>query len=404
MDYIIREKYISKIKPFINKPVLKILTGIRRVGKSSLLHIIKDEILKDVADENKIYINFEAINSLDISNANSLLEYLKPLLEDVKGKVYFFFDEIQVIDGWEEIISDLKHNRDYDIFLTSSNKKLISSLSEKYVEFEIQPFTFSEFKKAFENMELSKENLFYKFIQLGGLPFLKYFDLDETPSFEYLNDIYNTVLVKDVLQYNNIRDVNLFNHIFSYVLTNIGQSFSASSIKTYLKNKNKNISVDTILNYLEYCNIAFLIKKAPRYDILSKKTLKVDEKYYLTDHGFRQATGFSITQDIKRILENIVYIELLSRGYEVKVGKVKDKEINFIAKKEKSLSYYQISYKIRDEKTRERIFETYNSITDNFPKYVLSMDHSNFSQDGVIHKNIIDFLLEDEGVKWKISK
>jgi len=399
MDYIIREKYISKIKPFINKPVLKILTGMRRVGKSSLLHIIKDEILKDVADENKIYINFEATNLLSINNVNSLLEYLKPLLEDVKGKVYFFFDEIQVIDGWEEVISDLKHNRDYDIFLTSSNKKLISSLSEKYVEFEIQPFTFSEFKKAFENMELSKENLFYKFIQLGGLPFLKYFDLDETPSFEYLNDIYNTVLVKDVLQYNNIRDVDLFNHIFSYVLTNIGQSFSASSIKTYLKNKNKNISVDTILNYLEYSNIAFLIKKVPRYDILSKKTLKVDEKYYLTDHGFRQATGFPITQDIKRILENIVYIELLSRGYEVKVGKVKDKEINFIAKKEKSLSYYQISYKIRDEKTRERIFETYNSITDNFPKYVLSMDHSNFSQDGVIHKNIIDFLLEDEGVK-----
>lgn len=399
MDYIIREKYISKIKPFINKPVIKILTGMRRVGKSSLLHIIKDEILKDVADENKIYINFEATNLLSINNVNSLLEYLKPLLEDVKGKVYFFFDEIQVIDGWEEVISDLKHNRDYDIFLTSSNKKLISSLSEKYVEFEIQPFTFSEFKKAFENMELSKENLFYKFIQLGGLAFLKYFDLDETPSFEYLNDIYNTVLVKDVLQYNNIRDVDLFNHIFSYVLTNIGQSFSASSIKTYLKNKNKNISVDTILNYLEYCNIAFLIKKVPRYDITSKKTLKVDEKYYLTDHGFRQATGFPITQDIKRILENIVYIELLSRGYEVKVGKVKDKEINFIAKKEKSLSYYQISYKIRDEKTRERIFETYNSIEDNFPKYVLSMDHSNFSQDGVIHKNIIDFLSEDEGVK-----
>ena len=399
MDYIIREKYISKIKPFINKPVLKILTGMRRVGKSSLLHIIKDEILKDVADENKIYINFEATNLLSINNVNSLLEYLKPLLEDVKGKVYFFFDEIQVIDGWEEVINDLKHNRDYDIFLTSSNKKLISNLSEEYVEFEIQPFTFSEFKKTFENMELSKENLFYKFIQLGGLPFLKYFDLDETPSFEYLNDIYNTVLVKDVLQYNNIRDVDLFNHIFSYVLTNIGQSFSASSIKTYLKNKNKNISVDTILNYLEYCNIAFLIKKVPRYDILSKKNLKVDEKYYLTDHGFRQATGFPITQDIERILENIVYIELLSRGYEVKVGKVKDKEINFIAKKEKSLSYYQISYKIRDEKTRERIFETYNSITDNFPKYVLSMDHSNFSQDGVIHKNIIDFLLEDEGVK-----
>ena len=403
MDYIIREKYISKINPFINKPVIKILTGMRRVGKSSLLLIIKAELLKDVADENKIYINFETSMLLGINNASSLLEYLKPLLEEVKGKVYFFFDEIQVIDGWEEVISDLKHNRDYDFYLTSSNAKLISNASlseeEEYVEFEIQPFTFSEFKKTFENMELSKENLFYKFIQLGGLPFLKYFDLDETPSFEYLNDIYNTVLVKDVLQYNNIRDVDLFNHIFSYVLTNVGQSFSANSIKTYLKNKNKNISVDTILNYLEYCNVAFLIKKVPRYDIISKKTLKVDEKYYLTDHGFRQATGFPIAKDIEKVLENIVYIELISRGYEVKVGKVKDKEINFIAKKEKDLYYYQILYKIRDEKTRERIFETYNSITDNFPKYVLSMDHSNFSQDGVIHKNIIDFLLEDEGVK-----
>lgn len=401
MDYIIREKYISKIKPFINKPVIKILTGMRRVGKSSLLLIIKDEILKDIADENKIYINFEATNLLSINNGNSLLEYLKPLLEDIEGKVYFFLDEIQVIDGWEQVISNLKLNRDCDFYLTGSNVKLISnaSLSEEYVEFEIQPFTFSEFKKAFENMELSKENLFYKFIQLGGLPFLKYFDLDETPSFEYLNDIYNTVLVKDVLQYNNIRDVDLFNHIFSYVIANVGQSFSASSIKAYLKNKNKNISVDTILNYLEYCNVAFLIKKVPRYDIISKKTLKVDEKYYLIDHGFRQATGFPIAKDIEKVLENIVYIELISRGYEVKVGKVKDKEINFIAKKEKDLYYYQILYKIRDEKIRENIFEVYNSIEDNFPKYVLSMDHSNFSQDGVIHKNIIDFLLEDEGVK-----
>ena len=166
MDYIIREKYISKIKPFINKPVLKILTGMRRVGKSSLLHIIKDEILKDVADENKIYINFETSMLLGINNAYSLLEYLKALLKDIEDKVYFFFDEIQIVDGWEQVISDLKLNRDCDFYLTSSNAKLISntSLSEEYVEFEIQPFTFSEFKKTFENMELSKENLFYKFI------------------------------------------------------------------------------------------------------------------------------------------------------------------------------------------------------------------------------------------------
>ena len=178
MDYIIREKYISKIKPFINKPVLKILTGMRRVGKSSLLHIIKDEILKDVADENKIYINFEAINFLDVSNANSLLEYLKSLLEDIEGKVYFFFDEIQIVDGWEQVISDLKLNRDCDFYLTSSNAKVKfsnTSLSEEYVEFEIQPFTFSEFKKTFENMELSKENLFYKIYTIRWTTILKIF-------------------------------------------------------------------------------------------------------------------------------------------------------------------------------------------------------------------------------------
>ena len=404
MDYIARPKYIEKIKQFIDKPIIKILTGMRRVGKSTLLLIIKDDILKNIPNENKIYINFESTNFFDISNASALLKYLQPLLENISGKTYFFFDEIQLVSDWEQVINGLRVDRDCDIYLTGSNSTLISGdlatlLAGRYVEFEIQPFTFIEFKQVFENMNLPKEILFDKFIQLGGMPFLKYFDLDETPSFKYLNDVYNTVLVKDVLQYNNIRDVDLFNRIFSYVIENIGHTFSASSIKNYLKNENRNISVDTILNYLEYCNIAFLIKKVPRYDVLSKKTLKVDEKYYLTDHGFRQATGFSITQDIERILENIVYIELLSRGYEVKVGKVKDKEINFIAKKEKDLSYYQISYKIRDEKTRERIFETYNLVTDNFPKYVLSMDHSNFSQDGVIHKNIIDFLLEDEGVK-----
>ena len=166
MDYTSREKYINKIKALINKPVIKILTGMRRVGKSSLLHIIKDEILKNIADENKIYINFETSMLLGINNAYSLLEYLKALLEEVKGKVYFFFDEIQVIDGWEQVISDLKLNRDCDFYLTNSNAKLISntSLSEEYVEFEIQPFTFSEFKKTSENMELSKENLSYKFI------------------------------------------------------------------------------------------------------------------------------------------------------------------------------------------------------------------------------------------------
>ena len=292
MDYIARPKYISKIKPFINKPVIKILTGMRRVGKSTLLLIIKDDILKDIPNENKIYINFESTNFFDINNSHALVKYLQPLLENISGKVYFFFDEIQLVSDWEQVINGLRVDRDCDIYLTGSNSTLISGdlatlLAGRYVEFEIQPFTFIEFKQVFENTNLSKETLFEKFIQLGGMPFLKYFDLDETPSFKYLNDVYNTVLVKDVLQYNNIRDVDLFNRIFSYVIENIGHTFSASSIKNYLKNENRNISVDTILNYLEYCSLAFIIKKIPRYDTVGKKQSRTRRSRLYTFHSTR---------------------------------------------------------------------------------------------------------------------
>jgi predicted AAA+ superfamily ATPase len=400
MDYISRPKYIEKIKQFVDKPVIKVLTGMRRVGKSTILIIIKDEILSNVPGANKIYLNFESIELFNVTNASTLLKYLQPLLENLKGKVYFFFDEIQLVCGWEKVINGLRVDKDCDIYLTGSNSTLLSGniatlLAGRYIEFGIQPFTFGEFIQLFDDMNLSKEDLFDKFIKLGGLPFLKYFKLDETPSLKYLDDVYNTVLVKDVLQYNNIRDVDIFNRILSYAIENIGHTFSANSIKKYFRNENRNVSVDTISNYLEYCIQAFIIKKVPRYDTLGKKILKVDEKHYLTNHGFRQAKGFSNTKDIERTLENIVYIELISRGYDVKIGKIKDKEIDFIAKKGNQLSYYQVSYMMWDEKTREREFGVYKMVEDNFPKYVLSMDRIDFSQDGIIHKNIIDFLLDD---------
>lgn len=400
LEYINRPKYIEKIKQFVGKPIIKVLTGMRRVGKSTILTIIKDELLNNVPDENKIYLNFESLEFLDIKNASTLIKYLKPLWENLNGKIYFFFDEIQLVCGWEQVINGLRVDKDCDIYITGSNSTLISGdlatlLAGRYIEFEIQAFTFSEFIEVFKDMNLSKEDLFDKFIKLGGMPFLKYFDLDEIPSFKYLSDVYNTVLVKDVLEYNKIRDVDIFNRILSYVIENIGHTFSASSIKKYFINENRNVSVDTILNYLEYCKQAFIIKKVPRYDAAGKKILKVEEKYYLTDHGFRQARGFSNTKDIERTLENIVYIELISRGYDVKIGKVKDKEIDFIAKKGDQLHYYQVSYIMGDETTREREFGVYKLIEDNFPKYVLTMDSIDFSQEGIIHKNIIDFLLED---------
>ena len=399
MQHIIRPKYLKQITQFVDKPVIKVLTGMRRVGKSTLLTMIKDEILKNIPDNNKIYLNFESAELFDIATAKALHTYLQPLIKRTKGKIYFFFDEIQMVSGWERVVNGLSVDKDCDIYITGSNSTLISGdlttlLSGRYTAFEIYPFTFGEFMQIFKNKKIPKETLFEKFVQLGGMPFLHYLDLDEVPSFKYLNDVYNTVLVKDVLQYNNIRDVDIFNRILSYVLENIGHTFSANSIKNYFKNEKRTVSIDTVLNYLEYCKNAFIIKKVSRYDMAGKKLLKVDEKYYVTDHGFRQAQGFSNTKDIERTLENIVFIELASRGYEVKIGKLKDREIDFIAQKNDRIFYYQVAYMLTDEKTREREFGVYKSIEDNFPKYVLSMDHFDFGRDGVIHKNIIDFLLE----------
>ena len=399
MSKIIRLKYLEKIKPFVDKPVIKVLTGMRRVGKSTLLTMIKDEVLKTVPDTNKIYLNFEAVELFGIATAQSLLGYLQPRLQGITGKRYFFFDEIQIVAGWERVINGLNVDGDCDIYITGSNSTLISGdlatlLSGRYITFEIYPFTFGEFIQAFQHKNLSVEVLFEAFITIGGMPFLRYFDLEEAPCFKYLNDVYNTVLVKDVLQYNSIRDVDIFNRMLTFALENIGHPFSANSIKNYFKNEKRNVSIDTILNYLEYCRNAFILQKVARYDTAGKKLLKVDEKYYVTDHGFRQAQGFSNTKDIERTLENIVYVELASRGYAVKIGKVKDREIDFIAQKGDSVAYYQVSYLLTDEQTREREFGVYGLIEDNFPKYVLSMDRFDFSRDGIIHKNIIDFLSE----------
>lgn len=401
MDYIFRGKYIEKIEKFIDKPIVKILTGMRRVGKSTILNIIKDDVLKDIPEENKIYMNFESFEFFEINDSTSLKEYLNKKLRNKEGKVYFFFDEIQLVEDWEKVINALRVSLDSDIYITGSNSKLISGdlatlLAGRYVEFEIQPLSFDEFSEIYKDLNLNKEDLFEKFIKIGGMPGLKYFNLEEEVSQKYLNDIYNTVLVKDVLNYNNIRDVDIFNRILSFAMQNIGATFSASAIKNYLKSENRNISVDTVLNYLEYCNRAFVLKKVPRYDLEGKKLLKVDEKYYLTDHGFRQSMGFSNVKDIEKTLENIVYIELLSRGYDVKIGKVKDREIDFVAKRGEIISYFQISYLMENEKTREREFGVYDLIKDNYPKYVLSMDKFDFSQKGIVHKNIIDFLLERE--------
>lgn len=399
MDFVERKEYIDKIKPFINKPVIKVITGMRRVGKSTFLKIISQKILKDIEESNKIYLNFETLELLKIKTDIELVEYLNPLLKDKKDKVYMFFDEIQLVKNWERVINALRVDENYDIYITGSNSSLMSSkistlLSGRYIQIEIQPFNFREFLKLYSDKNLVYEELFKKYINIGGIPFLKYFNLDENSCAKYLQDLYNTVIVKDVIEYNKVRDVDMFNRILTYVFENIGQTFSSRSIQKFLKNENRNISVDTILNYLEYAKSAYIIKKVPRYDVVGKKILSVDEKYFITDHGLRYAKGFSNEKNIERILENIVYIELLSRGYKVNIGRVNDKEIDFIAVKGDKKEYYQVSYLLETEETRNREFGVYQKVEDNYPKYVLSMDKINFSQNGIIHLNIIQFLCE----------
>lgn len=407
MDFVERKEYIDKIKPFINKPVIKVITGMRRVGKSTFLKIISQKILKDIEESNKIYLNFETLELLKIKTDIELVEYLKPLLKDKKDKVYMFFDEIQLVKNWERVINALRINENYDIYITGSNSSLMSSkistlLSGRYIQIEIQPFNFREFLKLYSDKNLVYEELFRKYINIGGIPFLKYFDLDENSCVKYLQDLYNTVIVKDVIEYNKVRDVDMFNRILTYVFENIGQTFSSRSIQKFLKNENRNISVDTILNYLEYAKSAYIIKKVPRYDVVGKKILSVDEKYFITDHGLRYAKGFSNEKNIERILENIVYIELLSRGYKVNIGRVNDKEIDFIAIKGDKKEYYQVSYLLETEETRNREFGVYQKVNDNYPKYVLSMDKMNFSQNGIIHLNIIQFLCE-RSINWQVK-
>lgn len=400
VEYIKRPKYLAQIEPFIDKPVIKILTGMRRVGKSTLLTIIKDTILQEVPDEQKIYINFESLEFLEINTAALLAKHLIETTKHLDGKLYYFFDEIQLVQDWEKVVNGLRVDRDCDIYITGSNSSLISGelatlLAGRYVEFEIQPFTFDEFIEVFQEKHLSKEELFTKFVQLGGMPTLKYFNLEENSSYKYLNDVYHTVLIKDVLTHNKIRDVDIFNRILSFTIQNIGSPVSATSIKKYLKSEHRDVSIDTILNYLDYCQQAFILKKVSRFDTVGKKNLKIDEKYYLTDHGFRAAKGYSNTKDIERTLENIIYIELISRGYTVEIGKVKDMEIDFIATKDKERIYYQVSYLMETESTRQREFGVYAHVQDNYPKFVLSMDTVDFSQDGIVHKHVIDFLLEN---------
>ena len=392
---------MQRIRPFMNTDLIKVFTGIRRAGKSVMLELVKNELKESgIGEENFLCINFEQFSNSQFLDVESLYKKITDFQKNTKGKIYLFFDEIQEVDGWEKCINSCRIDFDCDIYITGSNAKLLSGelatyLAGRYVEFVIYPFSFAEFfeMNLIKNPNADKATCFMQFLKTGGMPFLSNFPDDDSAKSQYLIDIYNSVVLKDVVKRNNIRDVDTLERIVAYAFSNIGHIFSATSLSKYFKSENRKISHDTILNYLKFCSDAFLFYKINRYDLEGKKIVTVNEKYYCADHGLREALLGKNIQNIDQVLENIVCLELLRRNYKVYVGKKGDLEIDFIAEKQGKKIYIQVAYLLANEESLKREFSVYNFVKDSYPKYVVSMDDLDFSQNGIIHKNIKDFLL-----------
>lgn len=395
-----RDLYLNRISSLIDKDIIKVIVGVRRCGKSYMFNLIIEELLKRGIDkENIILINFESAKYRNVSNPRELDLLVRDLTKDIDGKIYMFFDEIQNVDGWEKSINSFRVDYDCDIYLTGSNSKLLSGelatyLAGRYMEIKMYPFSFKEYldyKKTLPNKKAFADYLIY-----GGFPFLLSLEsaIDKT---EYLNDIFNSIFLKDIIERYNIRDAGLLTRIVDFILDNTGKIVSSKSISDYLRTKEKiKVSPKTIYNYLDYLTNACLLYKVQREDLEGKKILSINEKYYCVDQGFNQVRIGRNQVNNSRIIENIVYFELLRRGYEVTIGCVGDYEIDFVCKKMGERIYVQVTRELANEDTIEREFRPLLLVKDNYPKYVISTDEFDMSQDGIIHMNILDFLLDDE--------
>lgn len=399
-----RELYMKRIRPFIGSNLIKVMTGIRRCGKSVMLELIKQELIESGVNPIQfISINFEDLNYSHLQTAKSLHDEITNRAKDIDGKVYLFFDEIQEVKDWEKFINSFRVSLDCDIYITGSNAKLLSGelatyLGGRYVEFVIYPFSFGEFIELYRpiNPDASIQQCFQKYLITGGMPYLANIRYADEPSKQYLHDLFNSVQLKDIVKCNKIRDVDLLERIIAYVIANVGTTFSARSLTKFLKSEQRTVAPETTLNYTKYCCDAYLFYQVKRVDLQGKQILSTNEKYYIADHGIREAVFGGNMRDINLILENIVYLELLRRGYKVTVGKTGEKEIDFVCDKRGDKLYVQVTYLLASEDTIKREFGAYDTIRDNFPKYVVSLDEFDMSRNGIKHQNIRDFLLAEE--------
>ncbi|MDX9918017.1 MAG: ATP-binding protein, partial [Gudongella sp.] len=371
-----RENYLDLIIPFIDTELIKVLTGVRRSGKSVMLKLIQEYLLKQGIDKSQfVIINFEELRNAPYKNYLLLNEYIENKIQEINQKAYIFLDEIQEVEGFEKVINSLRasYGDNIDIYITGSNARLLSGelstlIAGRYIKFEIFPFTFIEYIEGKRKIGIDKTNreYFQDFVLDGGMPFITLQNFSYQDKVNYLNDLYNSIVLKDIVERENIRNSELLSRLMAFVLGNIGRTFSANSVQKYLKNEGVNASINTIINYLKFADNAYAIIPLKRYDIQGKKFLTSQEKYYVVDHGLRQAVIGRNEEDIELVLENIVLLELISRGYEVYVGKTNQYEVDFIAQKKHETGiekkYIQVSYLLASKETREREFKALKEV------------------------------------------
>ena len=400
MKMLKREIYLSRIRGFYDSDLIKILVGIRRCGKSVILKQIMDEIKENGIEENHIlYINFEFVEFEDLKDYKKLNSYIKEKIEDNK-KYYIFLDEIQNVEKFEIIVNSLRASlENISIFITGSNSKLLSNelstvLSGRYVLFNIYPLTYKEYIELTGKNPKDEEN-FWDFVKWGGLPNRVQFT-NEINIKDYLHSVFDSIILRDVVERLGLKDTILFNLILQYLIDITGREFSANNIIKYLKSEGKITSTETLYTYLDALCKALIIQKIYRYDIHGKAILKTLNKYYMTDLGIAQIKNNNFEINKCFAIENVVFNELVARGYEVYIGKLNPGEIDFIASKSGERKYFQVAYLLSDNNVEEREFGALRKIEDNYPKYVISLDKTDFSQNGIMHKNIVDWLLEDD--------
>ena len=399
--YIPRNRYLNVLSAFMDKPVIKVLKGMRRVGKSVLMQLYMDKLRKcGIAQSNILYINKESLEFEYIKTYTDLYRYAKNYFNGATGKNYIFIDEVQEIAEWEKAITSFLSENIADIVISGSNARLFSSelatlLSGRYVEIVVHPLTFSEFL-LFRKGSTDVETEFKNYLRYGGLPGLHQLSLEDEIIFNYLNSILNTILYRDIITRHKIRDASIFDRIVRYIFDNIGNITSAKKIADHFKSQRIKISVDTILNYINYIEQGLLIERVPRYDIKGKKYLEFTDKYFLNDIGLRHGFIGYGEKDINAILENIVFKEMEARGYKLSIGVMGQNEVDFIAEKQGRKKYIQVCYNLGSEETVQREFGNLKRIDDNYEKLVISMDKFFPEEtDGIIHKYLIDFLLEE---------